>query len=104
MAVNSLLAEISLDDVPDVLDIFINTNWADYYDEFVEYDNRLRSVLKYVLPLKKEHIDINRLLNNDAGRTCVRSMIYVTENAECKAVLLRWLKKHECNTEENIEL
>jgi hypothetical protein len=104
MAVNSLLAEISLDDVPDVLDIFINTNWVNYYDEFVEYDNRLRSVLKHALPLKKEHMDINGILNDDAGITCVKSMICVTDNAECKAVLLRWLKKHECNTEENIEL
>lgn len=104
MAVNSLLAEIGLDDVPDALDIFINTNWADYYDEFVEYDNRLRSVLKHALPLKKEHMDINRLLINDSSITCVKSVIYVTENAECKAVLLRWLKKHECNTDENIEL
>ena len=104
MATNSLLVEIVLDDVPDVLNIFVNTNWADYYDEFVEYDNRLRSVLKHALPLKKEHMDINGLLNDDAGITCVKSMICVTDNAECKAVLLRWLKKHECNTDENMEL
>lgn len=104
MAVNSLLAEIVLDDVPDVLDIFINTNWVDYYDEFVEYNNRLRSLLKHALPLKKDHMDINRLLNDDAGITCVKSMIYVTENTECKAVLLRWLKKNEYGTDENMEL
>lgn len=104
MATNSLLTEIILDDVPDVLDIFINTNWADYYDEFVEYDNSLRSVLKHDLPLKKEHMDINGLLNDDAGRTCIKFMISVTENTECKAVLLRWLKNNECNTDENMEL
>ena len=104
MAVNSLFTEIVLDDVPDVLDIFINTNWVNYYDEFVEYDNRLRSVLKCALPLKKEHMDINGLLNDDVGRTCVKFMVNVTDNTECKAVLLRWLKEHECNTDENMEL
>lgn len=103
-AANSLLSEIVLADVPDILDIFINTNWVDYYDEFVEYDNNLRSVLKHALPLKKEHMDIDGLLNDDVGRTCVKALISVTENTECKAVLLRWLKNNECNTDENIEL
>ena len=106
IAANSLLAEIVLDDVPvpDALDIFINTNWADYYDEFVEYDNRLRSVLKHDLPLKKEHMDINRLLNDNNDGTDIKLLINVTKNTECKAVLLRWLKKYECNAEENMEL
>ena len=104
MAVDSLFTEIVLDDVPDVLDIFINTNWVDYYDEFVEYDNRLRSVLKHALPLKKDHMDINRLLNDDAGIICIKALISVIDNAECKAVLLRWLKKNEYDTDDNMEL
>lgn len=103
-AVNSLLSEIVLDDAPDILDIFVNTNWTDYYDEFVEYDNRLRSVLKQALPLKKEHMDINGLLNDDDGRTCVKTLINVTDNTECRAVLLRWLKKNECDMDDNTEL
>ena len=104
MAVNSLFTEIVLDDIPDVLNEFINTNWVDYYDEFVEYDNRLRSVLKHALPLKKEHMDINGILNDNVGITCVKFMMNVTENTECKAIILRWLKKNECNTDENMEL
>ena len=104
MAVNSLLTEIVFDDVPDVLDIFVNTNWIDYYDEFVECDNKLRSILKHALPLKKEHMNINGLLSDDAGRTYVKGLISITENTECKSIMLRWLKEHEYDTDEDMEL
>jgi hypothetical protein len=94
---------------PEQLAVLVNTNWHEYYDEFIKFNN-LNTSPSDQLPVKKEELDFNAVLHNTDDLTRIKSSLFLStvyQHAECTAILLRWLKKYGIVVEdknENMEL
>jgi hypothetical protein len=86
---------------PEQLDVLVNTNWHEYYDEFIKFNN-LNTSPSDQLPVKKEEFDFNVVLHNTDDLTRIKSSLFLStvyQHAECTAILLRWLKEHGFDNE-----
>ena len=94
---------------PEQLAVLVNTNWHEYYDEFIKF-NDLNVSPSDQLPVKKEELDFNVVLHNTDDLERIKSSLFLStvyQHAECTAILLRWLKKYGIVVEdknENMEL
>jgi hypothetical protein len=97
----TLIMDMVTRNKPEQLDVLVNTNWHEYYDEFIKFNNLNTSPYDQ-LPVKKEELDFNVVLHNTDDLARIKSSLFLStvyHYAECTAVLLRWLKEHGIDDE-----
>ena len=92
----TLIMDMVASNKPEQLAVFVNTNWHEYYDEFIKFNN-LDVSPSDQLPVKKEELDFNAVLHNTDDLSRIKSSLTLStvyHHTECTAILLRWLKEH----------
>ena len=99
---STLIMDMVASNKPEQLAVLVNTNWHEYYDEFIKFNN-LDVSSSDQLPVKKEELDFNVVLNNTDELSRIKSSLFLStvyHHAECTAILLRWLKEHGFDDED----
>ena len=99
---STLIMDMVASDKPEQLAVLVNTNWHEYYDEFIKFNN-LDVSPSDQLPVKKEELDFNVVLNNTDELSRIQSSLFLStvyHHAECTAILLRRLKEHGFDDED----
>lgn len=100
----TIIMDMVASNKPEQLAVFVNMNWHEYYDEFIKFNN-LNVSPSDQLPVKKEELDLNAVLNNADELSRIKSSLSLStawHHAECTAILLRLLKGHGFGDESEV--